>query len=630
MWSDNQETVLTVHLLFKRKAPAAAFAALLLTGLFTTVDPSSSSADDRGWRHGGSLIGEPKYPPGFERFDYVNPDAPKGGRINVSASGTFDTLNPVPAKGELAQGMGLVYETLMAPAMDEIATEYGLIAEAVSYPEDYSSVSYRLRPQARWHDGQPVTVEDVIWSFEKAVELDPQRQFYYQHVTGAEKTGENEVTFTFDEKNNRELPHIIGQLLILPKHWWEGTDAEGKQRSIEATTLEPPLGSGPYRIARVSTGSTLLFERVDDYWGKDLPVNIGSNNFDEINYIYFADRNVEFEAFKAGEIDFWVENAAKRWANEYNFPAARDGRIVREELENPYRSQGVMVGFIPNLRRDKFKDPLVRKALNHAFDFEELNRTIFFDQYQRIDSFFYGTELSGSGKPEGRVLEILESVRDKVPPEVFAGAYTNPVGGDPQKQRANLREAVKLFRQSGYEIRGGKMVDAETGEPFTFEILLNGPIIERVALPYVENLKKIGVDATVRSVDAAQYANRERNRDFDVIYSAWAQALSPGNEQFEYWGSAAADREGSANYAGIADEGIDELIRKVVFAPDRDELIAATQALDRVLLAHQYVIPSYTSRVARIAYSDRLAHSDPLPTYRIGFPTIWWSKDAVQ
>ena len=630
MWSDNQETVLTVHLLFKRKAPAAAFAALLLTGLFTTIDPSSSSADDRVWRHGGSLIGEPKYPPGFERFDYVNPDAPKGGRINVSASGTFDTLNPVLAKGELAQGMGLVYETLMAPAMDEIATEYGLIAEAVSYPEDYSSVSYRLRPEARWHDGRPVTVEDVIWSFEKAVELDPQRQFYYQHVTGAEKTGENEVTFTFDEKNNRELPHIIGQLLILPKHWWEGTDAEGNQRSIEATTLEPPLGSGPYRIARVSPGSTLLFERIDDYWGKDLPVNIGSNNFDEINYIYFADRNVEFEAFKAGEIDFWVENAAKRWANEYNFPAARDGRIVREELENPYRSQGVMVGFIPNLRRDKFKDPLVRKALNHAFDFEELNRTIFFDQYQRIDSFFYGTELSGSGKPEGRVLEILESVRDKVPPEVFAGAYTNPVGGDPQKQRANLREAVKLFRQAGYEIRGGKMVNAETGEPFTFEILLNGPIIERVALPYVENLKKIGVDATVRSVDAAQYANRERSRDFDVIYSAWAQALSPGNEQFEFWGSAAADREGSANYAGIADEGIDELIRKVVFAPDRDELIAATQALDRVLLAHQYVIPSYTSRVARIAYSDRLAHSDPLPTYRIGFPTIWWSKDAVQ
>ncbi|MDA4847926.1 extracellular solute-binding protein [Hoeflea poritis] len=630
MWSDNQETVLTVHLLFKRKAPAAAFAALLLTGLFTTIDSSPANADDKVWRHSSSLIGEPKYPPGFERFDYVNPDAPKGGRINVSGSGTFDTLNPILAKGELAEGMGLVYERLMSSSEDEISTEYGLIAEAVSFPDDYSYVSYRLRPEARWHDGEPITVEDVIWSFEKAVELDPQRQFYYQHVTGAEKTGENEVTFTFDEKNNRELPQIIGQLLVLPKHWWEGTDAEGRQRSIEATTLEPPLGSGPYRIARVSPGSTLLFERVDDYWAKDLPVNVGSFNFDEINYTYFADRNVEFEAFKAGELDFWVENAAKRWANEYNFPAAREGRIVREELENPYRSQGVMVGFIPNLRRDKFKDPQVRKALNLAFDFEDLNRTIFFNQYQRIDSFFYGTELAGSGKPEGRVLEILESVRGKVPDEVFMGGYTNPVGGDPQKQRANLREAVKLFRQAGYEIRGGNMVNAETGEPFTFEILLNGPIIERVALPYVENLKKIGIDATVRSVDAAQYANRERSRDFDIIYNAWGQSLSPGNEQFEYWGSAAADRDGSANYAGIADEGIDELIRKVVFAPDREELIAATQALDRVLLAHQYIIPSYTSRVARIAYSDRLAHPDPLPTYGIGFPTIWWSKDAAE
>ncbi|WP_419907751.1 extracellular solute-binding protein [Hoeflea sp.] len=619
---------MTVHLLLKRKAPAAAFAALLLTGLFTTIDPSAANAEDKVWRHSSALIGEPKYPPGFERFDYVNPDAPKGGRVNVTASGTYDTLNPILAKGELAQGLGLVYETLMTSSEDEISSEYGLIAEAVSHPDDYSSVSYRLRPEARWHDGAPITIEDVIWSFEKAVELDPQRQFYYQHVVGAEKTGENEVTFTFDEKNNRELPQIIGQLLVLPKHWWEGTDAAGKQRSIDATTLEPPLGSGPYRVARVSPGSTLLFERVDDYWGKDLPVNIGKNNFDEINYTYFADRNVEFEAFKAGETDFWVENAAKRWANEYNFPAAREGRIVREELENPYRSSGVMVGFIPNLRRDKFKDPLVRKALNLAFDFEDLNRTIFFNQYQRIDSFFYGTELSGSGKPEGRVLEILETVRDKVPEEVFTAGYTNPVGGDPQKQRTNLREAVRLFGEAGYEIRGGKMVNAETGEPFTFEILLNGPIIERVALPYVENLKKIGVDATVRSVDAAQYANRERNRDFDVIYSAWAQSLSPGNEQFEYWGSAAAAREGSANYAGIADEGIDELIQKVVFAPDREELVAATQALDRVLLAHQYIVPSYTSRVARIAYSGRLAHPDPLPEYAIGFPTIWWSKDA--
>ncbi|MEX3011064.1 extracellular solute-binding protein [Hoeflea sp. TYP-13] len=602
----------------------------MLTGIFTSFYPDPSAADDKVWRNGASLIGEPKYQPGFARFDYVNPDAPRGGRVNVSANGSFDSLNPILAKGEKAEGLGLVFETLMTSSMDEISTEYGLIAKSVSYPDDFSSVSYQLRPEARWHDGEPITAEDVIWSFEKAVELDPQRQFYYQHVTGAQKTGENEVTFTFDEKNNRELPQIIGQLLILPKHWWEGTNASGEQRSISATTLELPMGSGPYRIARVSPGSTVLFERVDDYWGKDLPVNIGSNNFDEINYSYFADRNVEFEAFKAGETDFWVENAARRWAKDYTFPAMKDGRVVREELENPYRSSGIMVGFVPNLRRDKFKDPLVRKALNLAFDFEDLNRTIFFNQYQRIDSFFYGSELASGGPPEGRVLEILESVRDKIPAEVFTTPYVNPVGGNPQNQRANLREAVKLFRQAGYEIRGGKLVNASTGQPFTFEILLNGPIIERVALPYVENLKKIGIDATVRSVDPAQYANRERSRDFDVIYTGWAQSLSPGNEQFEYWGSEAADREGSANYGGISDEGIDALIKMIVFADDRDELIAATRALDRVLLAHQFIIPSYTSRVARVAYSSRLAHPDPLPTYQIGFPTIWWSKDAKQ
>jgi len=619
---------LTVRTVLTHHAAAAAIATTLLAGLSTAFAPAAAEADDLAWHNAAALIGTPKYGPDFKRFDYVNPDAPKGGRINLSAMGSFDTLNPILARGELATGLGVVFETLMTPSLDEISTEYGLLAEAMRYPDDYAWVTFRLRPEARWHDGRPVTVEDVIWSFEQAVELDPQRQFYFQHVVGTEKTGDNEVIFTFDETNNRELPKILGQLLILPKHWWEGTDPQGRPRSIERTTLEPPMGSGPYRVAAVSPGSTLRFERVQDYWGVDQPVNIGSNNFDEIHYTYFTDRNVEFEAFKAGRIDFWVENAAKRWANEYDFPAARDGRIVREELENPYRSSGVMVGFIPNLRRDKFKDPRVRKAINRAFDFEELNRTIFFDQYKRIDSFFYGSDLAAEGLPEGQVLDILESVRDTVPQEVFTTPYTNPVNGNPQNLRNNLREAVNLFREAGYEIRNGVMVNAETGEPFAFEILLNGPIIERVALPYAQNLKRIGIDARVRSIDAAQFENRMRSRDFDMIYNGWAQSLSPGNEQFEYWGSAAADREGSANYAGIADPGVDALIERIVFAADRDELVAATEALDRVLMAHQFVIPSYTSRVARVAYSSRLAHPDPLPTYSIGFPPIWWSKDA--
>lgn len=619
---------MTVELKQKQKRTATAIATTLLAVVLAASGAGPASADEKTWHVGTSLIGEAKYGPGFTHFDYVNPDAPKGGRVNLSETGSFDTLNPILAKGELATATGLVFETLMTPSMDEISAEYGLLAEAISYPDDYSSATFRLRPEARWHDGKPVTVEDVIWSFEKAVELDPQRTFYFQHVTAAEKTGDHEVTFTFDEKNNRELPKILGQLLVLPKHWWEGTDASGKQRSIEATTLEPPLGSGPYRFSALSPGSTLTFERVDDYWGSDLPVNVGSHNFDQIHYTYFADRNVEFEAFKAGQIDFWVENAAKRWANEYEFPAVREGRVNRAEWENPYRSSGVLVGFIPNLRRDKFKDPRVRRALNYVFDFEDLNKTIFFDQYKRIDSYFYGSELASSGLPEGQVLEILEEVRDDVPADVFTTPFANPVNGDPQKVRQNLREAIRLFREAGYQIRDGKMVNAETGEPYTFEILLNGPIIERVALPFTESLKKIGVDASVRSIDAAQFANRQRSRDFDMIYTGWAQSLSPGNEQFEYWGSAAADREGSANYAGIADPAIDKLIEKIVFAADRDELVAATEALDRVLLASHFVVPSYTSRVARVAYSDKLAFPDPLPEYRIGFPTIWWSKDA--
>ncbi|MEO4044276.1 extracellular solute-binding protein [Hoeflea sp. CAU 1731] len=598
---------------------------------FTVLNllPPAAVADDMVWRHASSLIGTPKYPADFQRFDYVNPDAPKGGEVRVSANDTFDTFNPLLAKGDLAEGLGLVFETLLTSSMDEINSEYGLLAEAVSFPDDYSSATYRLREGARWHDGTPVTPEDVIWSFEKVVELDPQRHFYYQHVTGAEKTGERDVTFTFDEKNNRELPQIVGQLLILPKHWWEGINDKGEQRSIERTTLEIPMGSGPYKITSVSPGSTVVFERVEDYWGKDLPVNVGSNNFDKLQYEYFTSRDSEFQAFKAGKVDFWLENRAQRWANGYDFAAVEDGRIVRDMFENPYRSSGVMVGFIPNLRRDKFKDSRVREALIQVFDFEELNRTQFFDQYERIGSYFYGSELASSGLPQGKELEILESVRDLVPEEVFTEEYKNPVGGDRANQRKNLREAIRLFGEAGYEIRDGKMVNIETGEPFGFEILLNGPIIESVAQAYAQNLKRIGVEATVRSVDPAQYTNRERSRDFDVIYSGWGQSLSPGNEQMEYWGSAAANREGSANYAGISDPGVDALIEKIVFAEDRDTLVAAAKALDRVLLAGRYVVPSYTLRKARLAYWSFLAFPEPLPTYSLGFPSIWWSKKAT-
>jgi microcin C transport system substrate-binding protein len=597
---------------------------LLAVATFSLALPAA--AQDAPWTNGISVIGQLKYPPGFKRFDYVNPDAPKGGDLKLSDLGTFDNLNPVVNKGNLASGMALVYEPLMKASMDEVFANYGLLAESISYPADFSSVSFRLNPNAKWADGQPVTVEDVIFSFEKTKEYDQTKMFYYLHVKGGRKTGEREVTFDFDMKGNRELPAIMGQLLIVPKHWWEGTAANGKKRDISATTLEPVMGSGPYKIKSINPGSVVTLELRDDYWGKDLNVNVGQNNFRTISYTYYSDRNVEFEAFRGGSTDYWNENEAKRWNTGYDFPAVHQGKVKREELENDSRDSGVLVGFIPNMRREQFKDRRVREALNYAFDFEELNKTIFFKQYSRIDSYFYGSELASSGLPQGRELEILKEVEDGVPPEVFTEEYKNPVAGDPKKFRDNLRRAVALLTEAGYEIRGRQMVNTKTGKPLAFEIMLNTPIIERVALPFAENLKKIGIAATVRSVDASQFVERARKRDFDIMYSGWGESLNPGNEQAEYWGSESAKTDGTQNYAGISDPAIDKLIQKVIFHKDRADQVAAVKALDRVLLHHHFVVPSYTIRKSRIAYWDKFDRPKDLPYYNVGFPTIWWAK----
>ncbi len=580
------------------------------------------------WRNGVATAGDLKHPDGFAHFDYVNPDAPKGGELRLSALGTFDTFNPLLARGEAASGLSLVFDTLMQPAEDEITASYGLLAEAVSYPDDISQATFRLRAEAKWADGAPVTPEDVVYSFEKAKELNPLYTSYYQHVVSAEASGERDVTFRFDEKNNRELPQILGQFPVMPKHWWEGEDGKGVKRDIGRTTLEPVMGSGPYRIASFQAGSTVRYELRDDYWGKDVNVNIGRNNFGVISYAFFGDRNVEFEAFRAGNVDFFQDNSASHWATAYDFPAMKDGRVLREEIENPLRATGIMQAFVPNLRREKFQDQRVREALNYAFDFEDLNRNLAYNAFERVDSYFWGTELASSGLPEGREKEILEALKDKVPPAVFTTPYTNPVAGDPQKARGNLRQALTLFQEAGYELKGNRLVNAKTGDPFGIEILLSNPSFERTVTPFVNSLKKIGVDARIRTVDASQYTNRLRSFDYDMIYGIWAQTLVPGNEQIDYWGSASVDREGSKNYAGISDPAIDELIRKIIFAPDREELVAATRALDRVLLAHHYVVPLFYSRAVRIAYWKRLVRPQELPYYGLGFPDLWWSADA--
>ncbi len=595
----------------------------VLALLFPTVLPSPAAADHDDWHHATALVGSPKYPADFKHFDYVNPDAPKAGIVRQAVTDTFNNFNLAVEKGDLAPGLGLIYESLMTSAGDEISTMYGLVAESLRYPADFSSVTFRLRPEARWHDGEPITPEDVVWSFDKLTELNPFQQKYYEHVVKAEVTGEHEVTFTFDKPGNRELPHIVGQLTILPKHWWEGTGADGKKRDISKTTLEIPLGSGPYRLKEFSPGRTLIYERFEDYWAKDLPVMIGQFNFQQVRFEFFRDDVVQFEAFKADKIDYRSENQAKRWATGYDFPAVKDGRVVLEKF--PERGRGVGVGWIYNLRREKFQDPVLRRAMNLAFDFDQMNKSIFYSQYERVDSYHFGSELRATGIPEGKELEILETVRGKVPDKLFTEPYSIPKVESPGDHRKNLRQAVQSLREAGYQLKGGKLLDPK-GQPVTIEyIYLGGSSFDRVALRLKQDLAQIGIELTPRPIDPSQYQERIRNRDFDVIYTGWGQSLSPGNEQLEIFGSKAADIPASRNYGGIKDPAVDELIRRIIFAKDREELIAATMALDRVLLWNEYMLPGWTIRFDRTARWDRFSRPDILPEYaEPSFLTVWW------
>jgi microcin C transport system substrate-binding protein len=592
--------------------------------LAVVVTSFAAHAQEPQWRHATALSGEPRYAEGFAHFDYVNPDAPQGGAARFGSQGGFDTFNPILPKGNPAPGLGYLSDALVKPALDEldISASYGLIAEAMSYPDDFSSVTFRLNPRATFQDGTPITPADVVWSFQKTVELNPNVRFYYGHVTKAEVTGEREVTFTFDAPGNRELPHIMGQLEILPKHWWEGTDAQGRQRDISQSTLEPPLGSGPYRIKSFQPNRWIVYERVPDYWAADLNVNVGYYNIDELRFDEYRDSTVLLEAFKGDQYDFRLENSAKNWATGYEFPAKAEGKVILEEF--PDKASGVMQAFVPNLRLEKFKDPRVRLALNYAWDFESIAQSIFFGQYKRIDSYFAGTELASSGLPEGLELEILEGVRAEVPPEVFTTPFANPVGGAPEKARENLRKALDLMIEAGYELRGRQLVDPKTGQPFTIELLENDPSVERYVLPYQQNLAKIGITLTMRVVDTSQMIERLRNRDFEMTVLQWGQSLSPGNEQRRMWGSEAADQPTSENYAGIENPAIDKLIERVIYAENREELVAATRALDRVLLWNHYVIPQFYNDTFRVARWDRFGHPENIPPYTPGFPDIWW------
>lgn len=603
----------------------AAFVAPILTAFEPKDSALSASPEARPWRHGLSLFGDLKYPAHFTHFGYVNPHAPKGGAARQAAFGTYDNFNMVVdgLKGQLVAGINLIHDTLLTPSMDEVSTEYGLLAEAVTHPADFSSVTYRLRPEARWHDGQAVTPDDVTFSFDAFKKNNPQAAAYYRRVVRAEQTGAREITFTFDSAGNRELPQIVGELTILPKHWWEAAGPSGRRRDVSETTLELPLGSGPYRIKEFDPGRSVVYERVKDYWGKTLNAAVGHDNFDELRFDYFRDLTVEFEAFKAGQYDWYDENAAKNWATGYDFPAVEDKRVVREEF--PIRNIGIMQAFAFNIRRDKFKDVRLRRALNFALDFERINNEIFYGQYQRIASYFEGTELAATGMPQDRELEILDAVRDQVPPDVFSRPYWNPVGGSADASRRNLLEAMRLLEAAGFAVRDLKLVDTSTGEPLTIEFLLADPSHERFVLFYKDSLERLGIDVAVRSVDAVQYENRLRQWDFDIVVASWTETLSPGNEQRDYWGSEAANTSGSRNIIGITSKAVDSLIDHIVFAKDRNELVAATRALDRVLLWNHYVVPQWTYSKARTARWDRFGKPDPMPIYgSSAFPKIWW------
>jgi microcin C transport system substrate-binding protein len=607
-----------------------ALAAALTSSLgLASMQPAYAGAEDLPKRHALSLIGEPQMPADYRHFDWVRPDAPKGGEIKLRGLGTFDTLNRYTLKGIPASGLALVHATLMTQSLDEPSTEYGLVAEWVSHPPDFSSATFAIRREARFADGKPVTPEDVIFTLAALKKANPRYALYFKNVVRAEKAGEREVRFVFDAPGNRELPIIVGSLPVLPRHYWTASDAKGEPRDLARGSLEPPLGAGPYRVARSETGRSIVYERLQDWWAKDLPVGKGQYNFDRIKFIYYRDRLPAFEAFKAGGTDFWPENSAKGWATEFDFDAVKRRLVKREEI--PDGDIQSMQGFVFNLRRSRFQAREVREAFNLAFNFEWANKTMFFDQYRRSGSYFGNSELACRGLPEGEEKAILQTVAASLPPETFTTPHHNPVNHSDADFRNHLRRGAKLLDKAGWKIVDGVRTNAK-GEKLTAEVLLVQPSFERLVLAYRKELAKLGILLSLRIVDSPQYVRRVRSFDFDMIVASFPQSHSPGNEQRGFWGSVAADQESSRNVIGIKSPAIDAIIEKVIYAKDRPGLVAATRALDRALLWGQYVVPHFHSPNDRIAYWDKFARPAKLPRHAAptdAFMRIWWYDEAA-
>ena len=593
----------------ERLAPAVVLAALLAAGA-----PAAEAGS-----HGIAMHGPPKYGAGFEHFDYVNPGAPKGGELRRARTGTFDSLNPFIVKGVRAYGRHLVFETLMRRAWDEPFSLYGLVAESIEVPDDRSSVTFVLRPEARFHDGSPITTDDVVFSWETLKEHGrPNHRLFYRQVRRVERPDPRSVRFVFDsESPDRELAMLMGLMPILSKSWYETV-------TFEETTLDPPLGSGPYRIESVDPGRSIVYRRDPDWWGRDLAVNRGQYNFDRIRFDYYRDADVMMEAFKAGDYDFRDEPSAARLATGYDFPAAADGRVRVERLAHG-RPSG-MRAFVFNARREIFADRTVRHALAHAFDFAWINQALLHGAYVRTRSIFDNSELGSRGVPEGGELALLEPHRDRLPPELFGAAYQPP--GDGGSVRANLREARRLLAEAGWAVRGGELRRDSDGLPMAFEILLVHPGNEKIALAFARNLERLGVEARVRTVDTAQYQNRRNVYDFDMLIYRWGMSLSPGNEQAFYWGAAAAGQEGTRNYPGVRDPVVDSLIKRMTNVRSREEFVDTIRAMDRVLLWGHYFVPLYHRNDDYVAYWDKFGWPEVTPLYG-AVVEAWW-EDAVK
>ena len=573
--------------------------------------------------HAIALYGEPKYPSDFVQFGYTSPKAAKGGEVTLHSLGTFDTFNLHTAKGNPADGLDLLYSSLTVGSSDEAATQYGLVAEQIIYPEDRSWIEFKMNPEAKFHDGTVITADDVVFSFELLMEKgSPAYRLFFADVKTAQALDDHRVKFTFNPGASRELALSIGSLPIFPQHYWA-------TRDFSKTSLEPPLGSGPYKIKTFDSGRRISYERVDNYWAKEHPTQKGLYNFDTIIYDYYRDDIIAMEAFKAGEYDIRRERISKLWATAYNGTAFTSGKIKTREID--HNNPTGMQAFVFNTRRPVFKDIAVRKAISLAFDFEWTNKNLFYNAYSRTQSYFSNSQLVSKGLPSDKELEILNPLKDQLPESVFNEEYQAPVSSGKNRNRENLKKAKKILDAHGYKVVKNQLISPHSGNPVTFEILLYDVGFKRVTNPFIQGLKKLGIQVSTRMVDTSQYIRRVRTFDFDMMVHVFSQSSTPGNEQFNYWHSRSVDQEGSGNLIGINNPAIDTIVERLTLVESYDDLVVTTQALDRVLLHQHYVVPHWHIRHHRIAYWDKFNQPEVAPIYDRVYDTgimSWWSTDA--